>query len=303
MSFPLISGAIDIHVHAAPSLFERWGDAWELAEECANAGMGGFVLKSHRMSTVETAAVLAPRFPQLQIFGGLALNGFVGGINPIAVDAQLKLGARIIWLPTLHAAHHEERCGCLGGFSFQTVKHGSASHGLASEETGPEVTPLRVINEKGALTPQTREVIHLMHQKPAALASGHVSFEEIRAIQRYVKAEKLDIRLLVNHVQFTTPKLDVVQLRELTNDWTWFETVQLCIAPMVACATPTEIAAQIGAVPEARWIVATDSGQKKNKRCPEALSDFASALLGAGVARERLARMMRAEPLAAIGAA
>ena len=298
MSFPLVSGAIDIHVHAAPSLFERWGDAWELAEECANARMGGFVLKSHRMSTVETAAVLAPRFPQLQIFGGLALNGFVGGINPIAVDAQLKLGARIIWLPTLHAAHHEERCGCLGGFSFQLAHHGSAS-----EESRLKIVPLRVIDEKGALTPQTREVIHLMHQKPAALASGHVSFEEIRAIQRYVKAEKLDIRLLVNHVQFTTPKLDVVQLRELTNDWTWFATVQLCIAPMVACATADEIAAQIVAVPEARWIVASDSGQKQNKHCPEALSDFASALLDAGVPHERLARMMRAEPLAAIGAA
>ena len=303
MSYPLISGAIDIHVHAAPSLFERWGDAWALAEECANARMGGFVLKSHRMSTVETAAVLAPRFPQLQIFGGLALNGFVGGINPIAVDAQLRLGARIIWLPTLHAAHHEERCGCLGGFSFQAAKHDSASHGSASEESGPKVAPLRVTDEKGALTPQAREVIHLMHQRPAALASGHVSFEEIRAIQRYVKAEKLDIRLLVNHVQFTTPKLDLMQLRELTNDWTWFETVQLCIAPMVACATPTEIAAQVAAVPEARWIVASDSGQKNNKRCPEALSDFASALLGAGVAHERLARMMRAEPIAVIGAA
>jgi hypothetical protein len=75
-----------------------------------------------------------------------------------------------------------------------------------------KVTPLRVIDEKGALTPQAREVIHLMHQRPAALASGHVSFEEIRAIQRYVKAEKLDIRLLVNHVQFTTPKLDLAQL-------------------------------------------------------------------------------------------
>lgn len=96
---------------------------------------------------------------------------------------------------------------------------------------------------------------------------------------------------------------NLAQLRELTNDRTWFETVQLCIAPMVACATPAEIAAQIAAVPEARWIVATDSGQKQNKRCPEALLDFANALLDAGVSRERLAQMMRAEPLAAIGAA
>jgi hypothetical protein len=42
---------------------------------------------------------------------------------------------------------------------------------------------------------------------------------------------------------------------------------------------------------------------RREQACPEALSDFASALLDAGVPHERLARMMRAEPLAAIGVA
>ncbi len=83
----MIEGAVDVHVHAAPSLFARWGDAWDLAEAVRDAGMAGFVLKSHRTSTVEVAALLSRAFPTLRVHGGIALNRFVGGLGPVAVDA------------------------------------------------------------------------------------------------------------------------------------------------------------------------------------------------------------------------
>lgn len=287
-------GALDLHVHAAPSLFERWGDAWDLAEACEAAGMAGFVLKSHRMSTVETAAHLRPRFPSLKIFGGLALNAFVGGVNPIAVDAQLRVGARIFWLPTIHSAHHGEKCGCLGGFHFQKPN---------TPQSGPKVEPLRVVDDSGALTPSMKDVLHLLDRSPAALASGHVSPEEIFSIQRYIAIEKLEIRFVINHVQFTVPALTLRQLGELQSGSTWFETVQLCISPLVGCATPKDIAGQLASLPDAQWILASDSGQRANLKSPDALHQLASALASEGVDETRLERMMRDEPLRLLGEA
>jgi hypothetical protein len=282
-----VAGAFDVHVHAGPSLFPRWGDAWDLAESCRAAGMAGFVLKSHRTSTVEVAATLAPRFPELQIFGGLALNHFVGGLNPVAVEAQIRVGAKIIWLPTIHALNHQRKCGCLGGFSFQK----------AAESKAPAVRPIEVADGGGKICPELEEILHLLHDAPVVLGTGHVSAQEISAIQRYLKEERLRVRMLVNHVQFTAPALSVAQLRELRDESTWFEVVQLSMAPMVASTTAKQIALQIAALPDARWILASDSGQAANVRCPDALSELAEALVAEGISRERVVRMMRDEPL------
>ena len=57
MSQELVQGAWDLHVHAAPGLFPRWGDARDLADACHAAGMRGVLLKAHHGSTVEVAAM------------------------------------------------------------------------------------------------------------------------------------------------------------------------------------------------------------------------------------------------------
>ena len=44
------------------------------------------------------------------MFGGIALNTQVGGLNPHAVNLCLAMGGRVVWLPTIaspgHIAHH-----------------------------------------------------------------------------------------------------------------------------------------------------------------------------------------------------
>ena len=108
----LLVGAWDVHVHAAPSLFPRWGDGWDLAEACHAARMGGVVLKAHHGSTVEVAATVNRHFEGLTVLGGVVLNQFVGGIHPLIVETTMALGGRIVWMPTIHAAHcHRRRHG------------------------------------------------------------------------------------------------------------------------------------------------------------------------------------------------
>ncbi len=42
----------------------------------------------------------------ITLISGVPLNNTVGGFNPYAVEHGIKLGARIVWMPTFSAANH-----------------------------------------------------------------------------------------------------------------------------------------------------------------------------------------------------
>src|SRR5918998_371700 len=137
-----LDGAIDLHVHAAPSVFPRWGDGAAVAEASRAAGMAGVVLKAHEGSTVEAAAVLAATHAPLRTAGGVVLNRPVGGLNPAAVDTALRLGARIVWLPTLDAGGHVAAYGTTGAYPAQSgATEGAPALPVldATGEPGPEL--------------------------------------------------------------------------------------------------------------------------------------------------------------------
>ena len=49
------------------------------------------------------------RFPGLQVFGGIVLDGSVGGLNPRAVQRMHRMHGqygKVVWLPTIDAYHH-----------------------------------------------------------------------------------------------------------------------------------------------------------------------------------------------------
>ncbi|MCK4788297.1 MAG: hypothetical protein KAV87_31435, partial [Desulfobacteraceae bacterium] len=81
-----ISGAYDLHVHSSPSLFTRIGDDLDLGKHAVEAELSGVLLKNHFESTVGRAALANKIVEDTVIFGGLVLNGFAGGLNPVAVE-------------------------------------------------------------------------------------------------------------------------------------------------------------------------------------------------------------------------
>ena len=77
----------------------------------ADEGFGGVVMKSHHHSTVMELIALRDAFPEglpVPAFGGVALNGAVGGLNPRAVELALGMGGRIVWFPTIAGRAHQE---------------------------------------------------------------------------------------------------------------------------------------------------------------------------------------------------
>ena len=96
-----LTGLVDIHIHTAPDTVARRIDDLQAAREARAAGMRAILIKSHVTCTADRAAIVEKAVDGIRVLGGLALNEPVGGLNPHAVDAALRLGAKEIWMPTL----------------------------------------------------------------------------------------------------------------------------------------------------------------------------------------------------------
>ncbi len=111
MKGPLIdvTGAVDMHCHPHPDLFPRLADDLEVVQHAGQVGLRAVMIKCHSEPTVSRAYLAEKISPGVQVFGGIVLNRSVGGINPAAAEAALRLGAKEVWMPTVDARYHGER--------------------------------------------------------------------------------------------------------------------------------------------------------------------------------------------------
>ncbi|MBS3819886.1 hypothetical protein KGY73_10345 [bacterium] len=272
-----MKGVYDVHVHASPSIFNRWGDAAQTAEACQAAGMSGIVLKAHHGSTTELANELNKKF-EINVFGGVVLNYFVGGLNPYAVDACCALGGKIVWLPTIHAAAHKP----LGRFEFQEPK----------TKKFPE-KGIRIAQGKDLVGPMS-EILKILHNKKVVLGTGHVSAEEIKILVNSIQEKQVNVRILVNHAHFYTPAINQADVEKIKGKNTWFEVSHF--SQMSRATSIEKMAQTIKDHPDANWVMASDSGQPVHK-APQALKAFKKSLLKQGIHPNQLDQMMRISPI------
>lgn len=185
-------GLIDLHVHAGPSVMPRALDSAEMLREAMIAGYSAFVIKDHYFPTMMSAELVENHLGDgsCRVFGGLALNNSVGGINVKAVDAACAMGAKLIWMPTVSALRHKEM---------------HQGHGLAfpgSQGMKVEENPIFYLDANGALAGEVCDVLDYLKGRPEViLATGHGSRGEIDALLH--KASALGIRrILVNHPHY-----------------------------------------------------------------------------------------------------
>ena len=76
-----IRGLIDFHTHAAPDVFGRAVDDDELVGLAAARQMEAVVFKNHVALTADRAWLVCKHVPGIKVFGGITLNGAVGGLN------------------------------------------------------------------------------------------------------------------------------------------------------------------------------------------------------------------------------
>src|SRR6266849_2580622 len=101
-----LNGVVDIHVHCDPDDRPRSIDAIDIAKLARDRGIRALVLKNHYEPTESMAFLVRKVVPGIEIFGGIALNRTVGGINPAAVERMTRVKGgwgRVVWMPTFDA--------------------------------------------------------------------------------------------------------------------------------------------------------------------------------------------------------
>ncbi|KZL89812.1 DUF6282 family protein [Clostridium magnum] len=97
----LLKDVIDTHIHTAPDNRPRKFTDIEIASEAAAVGAKAIIIKSHVVPTMDRAYIAEQVVNGIKVFGGIALNNAVGGLNVEAVNNAISMGAKIVWLPTV----------------------------------------------------------------------------------------------------------------------------------------------------------------------------------------------------------
>jgi len=287
---PWLHGAVDVHVHAAPSIFPRLYDADRLVTEAQAAGMRAVLLKAHEGSTVETAALAQKRVTRLQVRGGVVLNWFAGGFNPYAVEMCLAQGGQMVWMPTVHAANHVRHFG-FAGFPLQTP--------LVRKWAVP---PLSVLDERGRLRDGVQQVLEVMAGRTAALSAGHLSAPEIGVLFRAAKARKI-ARLVLTHAELPLMRCTFAFQKEMAALGAFIE--RSFLPTMRAGMTgfgennsfPIEKTAQeVMELGPERVVLETDLGQRSNMPPTEGLERFCQRLYELNVPESAIRRMVGSNP-------
>lgn len=274
-----VEGACDLHVHSAPDLFPRIADDVEMVVDAARHGFAAVVMKNHFEGTATRATLAARAAGGVKVYGGLVLNRYVGGVNPRAVEAALALGARVVWMPTLDAACHRAAFGFGGGFAAQASGLETAADGLS-------------IVRDGALIPEAREVMALVKERGAALATGHVGFEEIRALVAEAEAQGF-AKLILTHPYDAAPGLTLDQVAFLARPHVRIEFVFCSITPKWAFTDAATIAHCMRTIGPARFVISSDGGQAHNPMPAEGYRRFVQALAAEGIAPDDFRVMCR----------
>lgn len=270
MAFENLSGYIDIHVHSAPSIFERSVTDNELAEQSASLNMRGFVLKAHEESTVSRAAILKSAYPKLDIFGSVVLNWYVGGLNPYAVNLALEQGAKMIWMPTNSAQQHLSH---YGGPDYKA----QPSKVRLLPQTG-----ITILDEHGQPKPEIIEILDLIAEKNVIAASGHLSPAETAIFVRLAKERSVQ-KILVAHPDLPVNQMSLEMQLDLTKQGAYVEKSYLPIMPNWGEIQIKEMVASIVKIGTSRCILQTDFGQANHVSPPLGYQEFLRLLSKNGI--------------------
>jgi len=283
----LLAGAFDMHVHSGPDVLPRKFDDLLLAERTRESGMAGFVLKSHYVCTADRAALIRQVYPDVRAYGGIVLNNAVGGLNPIAVDIAGRLGARVVWLPTVDSANELENVAGQKDESklpyWMSIAREMRALGIAGEW-------LKVTDEDGRVNKATHDCLDLIAKHDMILATGHISPGEMPAVVK-AAAEQGVKRIVITHPEFPTTCLTIEEQRALTRFDVFFE--RCFTTPHTGKIAWDQVFDNIRTIGSSTTILSTDLGQSNNPFVDEGLGMFVGKLLDAGFRETEIQQMAR----------
>jgi hypothetical protein len=287
MSRVSLKGICDMHVHTNPDLRTRAYSDLQLADAAVRVGARAIVIKSHLGFTVNRAAIATEYVKKVYgdatnftMFGGVVMNRVIGGINPEAVEKGLKLGAKVIWLPTQSARRHLEKMG----------------------KNPDDGIPLL---KDGKVVPELIDVFRLIRDHDAVLATAHVSPDEAFRVVEAARTAGVK-KIVITHPEWWVCAYTLEDQIRLVNDYDAI--LERCYAQNMGNQQPhpyhlnlKENAEVIRAVGYRHVMVATDGGQVENPDWETEMYEYMHYLVEAGIPSEQVYYMTKTIPYRLLG--
>lgn len=267
----MIKGIIDLHYHSAPDVKPRKLNDLELMEQGVAIEARGVVIKTHFSPTAGRAALVnqvrKEKYPEshFELFGGIALNRSVGGLNPYAVETELKLGAKVVWLPTVDSENEFRKAGISGG--------------------------IRLV-ENGRAVPELLPIFDLIRDYDVCLQTGHASADECFPIVEAARKAGVQ-KIVITHPEYHIVGLTLSQQKQIVRDYGVYlerEYAQPVGNRFVSNLESNAEAIQtIGAE---HIILASDSGQVNAPFWKDALQESIDYYRNSGISERDLYSMM-----------
>lgn len=284
-----LHGLVDLHCHSGPNPLPRRFDHVEAAQDGARLGMRALLAKSHHHNTVMDLLAMREQLSGLstQVFGGIALNQFVGGINPHAVELSLRMGGRCVWFPTVSSSAHIDHHNAGGGFPKPTIPLSSAQ--------------IDIRDDRGELLPSVYRVLDLIVEADALLSAGHLAPEDARALFT-AAADRGVRRMVLSHPNFVIGS-DPAQCREFTALGAYIEHETSMYDPQVANVRwePELLMRWIEEVGPEHTVLASDLGQQGRPMPVDSFVRVGGALLDLGLPEKELQLIVRNNPSFLLG--
>ena len=282
----LLAGSIDVHIHSAPDIFPRILNDVELAFMAKQEGMRAILVKNHVLITADRAEI-ASQQADFPVFGAIALNLPVGGLNLEAVEVALKLGAKEVWMPTIHAQHYVAQKDHVPTLA-QAVK--------------ADVQGLYLLNPDGSLREELYPILKKIAEHDVALGTGHITKQEALAVVK--EAARMGVKkIIVTHPLATFVNYSTEDMKKALNLGATF--IEHCfndVTRQVAFPiTQKTIADAIRAIGAKYTIMSTDAGQWLNPVPVQQMGIYIKDMLDLGVSDEDVRMMVATNPARMLG--
>ena len=288
----ILEGAVDMHCHSGPSPFPRRMDHVEAARMADAEGMRAIVVKSHHHPTVMDVRAMAPHLEgvKTKVFGSIALNSMVGGLNPSAVDLALKMGAKVVWFPTISARRHQEHQA-----AHPDLKFPKPSVPLRK----PDIVD--IVDDRGDVRPELSVILKMIAEADAVVAAGHQAPDRIQILLD--EARKAGVkRMVVNHPEYVI-EATLEQMVKFADSGALIEH-ECCMYDERSEFYHWDLKklkSWIDAVGIDRTSMASDLGQVNNPLPIESFKKLLSGLNDLGVSERDLRKLVRDNPARLLG--
>lgn len=281
-----MKGVIDMHVHTNPDLRLRTYDDFELCDAAVRVGARAIVIKTH-LGYTANRAYLTNRYNErmngknnFTMFGSVTLNSCIGGINPVAVENALKLGAKVVWLPTSSARNHMEKLG------------------------NPTDGCVDVVHD-GQIVPELKQVLELIKENNVVLGTGHISVSEIFTVTK--AAREMDVKkIVITHPEWWIVNMSLEEQMQIVKEYDVI--LERCYAQNKGVGAGngylSNLPGNLEAIQKIGYknvLISTDGGQVENPHWELAEEEYLQYLADHGIPEDHIRYMSHDLPCYLLG--